>query len=223
VTPLDLPDVPRWVEAHGIAGDPHGWREPAGGGEIVGHDTAKLVVVVGDADASAIAEVARERPQHTLLFAVEREDIVATLRAAARPVERAILHELPDLDAMPDLDGAVPLGDAVLDHVPQALAAELAWAKTRGPVWAAWVDGAPVSFAYAPWRSAKWFDVSVDTLADARQLGLATVVASAMIRDERARGREPVWGADEDNAPSLRLAKRLGFVQVDEIFVAAGR
>jgi hypothetical protein len=151
--------------------------------------------------------------------------VVAALRT--RGVERAILHELPDPSVLPDVEGAAPLGDAALDqvlgHIPPALAAELAWAKTRGPVWAAWVDGAPVSFAYAPWRSGKWFDVSVDTLTGARQLGLGTIVASAMIRDERAKGREPVWGADEDNAPSLRLAKRLGFVQTDEIFVAAGR
>jgi predicted GNAT family acetyltransferase len=86
-------------------------------------------------------------------------------------------------------------------------------------VWAAWVDGEPVSFAYAPWRSASYFDVSVDTLPGVRQLGLATTVAAAMIRDERARGREPVWGADEHNGASLRLAKRLGFEAVDEIWV----
>jgi GNAT superfamily N-acetyltransferase len=221
VISLDLPDVPRWIEAHGIAGDPDGWREPVKGGAIVGHDAAKLAVVVGDAEATAVAEVARERPHHTMLFAIERDDVAAALRA--RGVERAILHALPDPEALPDLEGAAPLGDAALDHVPPALAAELAWAKTRGPVWAAWVDGAPVSFAYAPWRSGKFFDVSIDTLPDARQLGLATLVAAAMIRDERTRGREPVWGADEDNAPSLRLAKRLGFVQTDEIFVAAGR
>jgi L-amino acid N-acyltransferase YncA len=54
----------------------------------------------------------------------------------------------------------------------------------------------------------------------ARQLGLGTLVAAAMIRDERARGREPVWGADEANIASLRLAKRLGFAPVDEIWVA---
>ena len=82
------------------------------------------------------------------------------------------------------------------------------------------VDDEPVSFAYAPWRSARWFDVSVDTLPGARQLGLATIVAAAMIHDERAQGREPVWGADEGNHASLRLAARLGFVAMDEIFVA---
>jgi L-amino acid N-acyltransferase YncA len=76
-----------------------------------------------------------------------------------------------------------------------------------------------VSFAYAPWRSARWFDVSVDTLAEARQLGLARIVATAMIEDERAQGRAPVWGVDEGNLASLRLAQGLGFVKVDELWV----
>jgi hypothetical protein len=42
-----------------------------------------------------------------------------------------------------------------------------------------------------------------------------------MIRGEQASGRDPVWGADEANVASLRLAKRLGFVPVDEIWVCA--
>jgi hypothetical protein len=216
---LDLPDVPRWVEAHGIAGDPDGWRD----GAVVGHDAASLIVVVGEADATAIAQLAGERPHHAILFAIEREDLAAALRSAGRAIDRAILHALPDPSRLPELDGSQPLGDEELDHVPPALAAELAWARGRGTVWTAWVDGVPVSFAYAPWRSAKWFDVSVDTLSGARQLGLATIVAAAMIRDERARGREPVWGADEDNSSSLRLAKRLGFEPIDELWVAAPR
>ena len=62
--------------------------------------------------------------------------------------------------------------------------------------------------------------MSVDTLPGARQLGLATIVASTLIRDERRHGREPVWGADEHNHASLRLAARLGFVPVDELWVA---
>ena len=82
------------------------------------------------------------------------------------------------------------------------------------------LDGLPVSFAYAPWRSARWFDISVETLAGARQLGLTRIVAAAMIQDERAQGREPVWSAGEGNHASLRLAHGLGFVQVDELWVA---
>jgi hypothetical protein len=208
---IELPDLPRWVEAHGIAADPEGWREELGGGFIVGHDRARLIVVAGDVEPGEVAPLA-SRP-HVIL--VEREELGLAL---GRRCERAILHTLPDPAALPDYEGATPLGDA---SAPPPLADELAWARTRGTIWSAWVDGAPVSFAYAPWRSASWFDVSVDTLPGARQLGLGTIVAAAMIRDERAHGREPVWGADEDNVASLRLARRLGFEPVDEIWVCA--
>ena len=220
MTPIDLPDVPRWIEAHGIAGDPEAWREDLAGGFAVGHDAARLVVIAGDAEPDAVARLVAARPTHAALFAIERDDLAVLVRALGRPVERAILHTLPEPDAVPELDGAVPLDDTA--PLPAVLYGELEWARSRGPIWSAWVDGEPVSFAYAPWRSAKWFDVSIDTLPGVRQLGLATIVAAAMIRDERTRGREPVWGADEGNVASLRLAKRLGFEPIDEIWVAAG-
>jgi hypothetical protein len=205
----DLPEIPRWVEAHGIAGDPTHWREELGGGYALGHDAAHLIVIVGDTNPRSLAALVARYPQHALLL--EHQEL------APRPAQRAILHTL-DGD-VPDLDGAMPLpADAPL---PPALAEELSWARTRGTVWCAYLDDEPVSFAYAPWRSARYFDVSVDTLPGARQLGLGMITASAMIREERARGLEPVWGADEENHASLRLAARLGFVAVDEIWVCA--
>jgi hypothetical protein len=219
VRPLDLPDEPRYVEAHGIAADPASWRRELGPGFAVGSDRARLIVVCGEADAGATLRLARAHPQHT--FLVTNDDLAATLRGAGRGVLRAILHTLRDPARLPDPDGAVALAaDAPLAHVPEALRDELRTALAYGEVWAAWVDHAPVSFAYAPWRSPRWFDVSVDTLASARQLGLGTIVAAAMIRGERGRGREPVWGADENNLPSLRLARRLGFRAIDELWVA---
>jgi hypothetical protein len=215
----DLPDEPRYVEAHGIASDPASWRHELGPGFALGSDRARLIVVCGEADPSATLGLARARPGHT--FLVTTDDLAATLRGAGRGVLRAILHTLPDPARLPDLEGAAPLpADASLAHLPEPLREELEAARPLGSIWAAWVDGAPVSFAYAPWRSARWFDVSVDTLATARQLGLGTLVAAAMIRGERARGREAVWGADEHNLPSLRLARRLGFRAVDELWVA---
>lgn len=219
MTPLDLPDEPRYVEAHGIASDPESWRRELGPGFAVGSDRARLIVACGEADASETLALARAHPQHT--FLVVTDDLAATLRGAGRGVVRAILHTLPDPARLPDPDGATLLSPgASLAHLPEALADELRAALAHGPVWAAWVDGAPVSFAYAPWRSARWFDVSVDTIASARQLGLGTLVAAAMIRGERARGREPVWGADEHNAASVGLARRLGFRAADELWVA---
>ncbi len=196
---LGLPDLPRWIEAHGMAADPTSWKRDG----AVGNPRAKLIVITGVARAD---ELRAEFPDHTILTAVR-----PTLLHG-----KALLHTLPDPDSLPELEGAAVLAETPLDHVPPALAEEL---RAGSRVWAAWVDGLPVCFAYAPWRSLTWFDVSVDTLPSARQLGLATLVAAAMIRDERAHGREPVWGADEDNVASRRLAHRLGFVEVDALYV----
>ena len=216
---LGVPDVPRWIEAHGIAADPASWRRALGGGFAVGSDRARLIVVIGDAGAREVAQLAQEMPQHTMLVAIERSDLAA---ATGRGAVRALLHTLPDPATLPELEGAAPLpADAPLSHVSDALAEELAAVRADRTIWCAVVDGLPVAFAYAPWRSARWFDVSVDTLPQARQLGLGRIVAAAMIRDERAQGREPVWGADEGNAASLRLARSLGFVKVDELWVAS--
>jgi len=217
---IALPDEPRWIEAHGIASDPAGWNRSIGGGFALGHDRARLIVVAGEAEPGEVTHLAAAHPQHTLLFAIEREDLAVAMRSARRAIARAILHTLADPTALPDVEGAVPLpAEASLAHLPAALTDELAGARTT--IWTAVVDDKPVAFAYAPWRSAKWFDISVDTLAGFRQLGLGSLVASAMIRDEMQQGRQPVWGADENNAASLRLAKRLGFTPVDEIWVAA--
>ena len=224
IGPLELPDVPRWIEAHGIAADPDGWRRELGGGFAVGSDRARLIVVAGGADPAAVADLAGALPRHTLLIASERADLAA---ATGRRVARAVLHTLPEgagaLGAeAADAAGAVALPpDASLAHLPAALAEELEAVRPHRTIWTVFLDGAPVSFAYAPWRSPRWFDVSVDTLPEARQLGLGRLVAAAMIRDEQAHGRAPVWGADEDNAASLRLARALGLVPVDELWVAA--
>jgi len=216
--PLGIADVPRWIEAHGIAADPASWQRTLGHGRAVASDSARLVVVLGDVDPAGVATLARELPNYTVLCAIERPDLAS---ATGREVVRALLHTLPDPTGLPQFDGAVALpDDASLGHVPAPLAEELASARPHRTIWTAYLDGVPVAFAYAPWRSAAWFDVSVDTLPGARQLGLGRLVAAAMIGDERARGREPVWGADEGNAASRRLARSLGFEHVDELWVA---
>ncbi|MBA3820319.1 MAG: hypothetical protein H0X17_15615, partial [Deltaproteobacteria bacterium] len=52
MTPLDLPDEPRWVEAHGIAAEGTGWRRVLEDGGVVGHDRAKLAVIHGEPPAA---------------------------------------------------------------------------------------------------------------------------------------------------------------------------
>ena len=62
---IDLPDEPRWVEAHGMASDPRSWRTELPGGFAIGHDIAKLIVA--DAAPPAVAAIARDYPQHAIL------------------------------------------------------------------------------------------------------------------------------------------------------------
>lgn len=207
---IALPDLPRWVEAHGMAADPASWRRELPGGFALGSDRARLIVIAGEVERAAIYALAEEHPRHALLL------------GEGYGGERAIVHALPEPDALIELEGAVVLeAGAPLDHLDPSLVDELRATPER--VWCAWVDERPVAFAYAPWRSERWFDISVDVDPSARQLGLGTLVATALILDERTRGREPVWAADEENRASLALAAKLGFVPVDEVWIVPPR
>ncbi len=216
----ELPDEPRWVEATDLLACDDVWIAPAGRGHLIGHDDSKLVIAVGATPASAILAHGPARAGWSLLVVPERAALVEALAAAGWPAERAILHTLPDPDTLPDDTGAAVLAAAAsLAHVPADLALELERARRDRPLWSVALGGVPAAFAYAAARSPRWFDVSIDTLPDFRGLGLATRAAAALIRAERAAGREPVWGAVESNIASLRLAARLGFVPVDQLWV----
>ncbi len=213
------PDLPRFCEARDLllAGAP---VTAIAGGVLVVSVEDQLQVALGPVDVTAAAAAAN--PALTLLCEIERDDLAEALRSGGWIVERAALHTLPDPESLPDDEGAGPMpDDAALDHLPDELRDELRRALRHGPIHTVCVDGAPVSFAYASARTERWFDVAVDTAPGFRQLGLATRVATALIRSERAAGREPVWGAVESNPASLRLAARLGFVATDALWVAS--
>jgi hypothetical protein len=218
-----VPDAPAWVEARAMSLDDDAWAVPDGNGWVLGSDHARLLVAVGAAAARPAIEMLGARHGWTLLAAIERDDLVAAARAVGRTAARAVVHTLPEPDDLPDVSGATLLDrDDDLSHLGPTLAEELSSAMVRGrQIWCARVDDVPASFAFAPWKSERYFDVAVDTAPGYRQLGLATIVAAAMIRGEYAHGREAVWGADEDNTPSIRLARRLGFVVTSALWVIA--
>jgi predicted GNAT family acetyltransferase len=68
-----------------------------------------------------------------------------------------------------------------------------------------------VSWCYAPVETETLWDVAVDTLAPHRRRRLATACFAALANEMERRGKRPVWGALEENAPSMTLAARLGF------------
>ncbi len=215
---FELPDEPRWVEAHGLWAEPDSWIERWPGGAMLGNAAAQLAVVCGQVDGTRARALAAQHCELVVLSAPEAE-----LELPGRRREPAILHALDDGEGVHspgELVAALTPSDS-LAHVPAALARELAWALQRRAVWAAWVEGLPVAFAYASWRSPRHFDVSVETIRGYRQLGLGRLVAQALVADELARGRAAVWGATADNTPSLRLAASLGFVEIDRLCVHA--
>ena len=76
------------------------------------------------------------------------------------------------------------------------------------------VDGRVVALAYTNAMTAGYGDVGVVTDEAWRGRGFASAAGSIVARGIQERGRTPVWSAGEGNAASLRVAAKLGFVEV---------
>jgi GNAT superfamily N-acetyltransferase len=77
----------------------------------------------------------------------------------------------------------------------------------------------PVSFCYVAWETETLWDVSIDTLAEYRGRGLAVPAVFFLIALMKEKHKLPVWGAEESNLASMRLASKLGFAPVDRLAV----
>jgi hypothetical protein len=226
-----LPDEPRWIDARAMLLSGHA--------EVLASTSDGFVVRVQHGALSAIA-VAGRPPCGALRSAVsgttELTPIVAQtidaphVAACLRGVEPAWTHEsaIVHVQRHHPVDPPSPLAPLLvrflepsdrLDHLPPGLQHEMTHAREMTPV-AAVIDGtAAVSFCYPVWVTETLWDVSVDTLEHCRGQGHAARAFRLMADFMRQRGREPVWGALASNAPSLRLAAKLGFRPVDRIEV----
>jgi len=79
--------------------------------------------------------------------------------------------------------------------------------------------GAPVAVCSAGAVTETLWDVGIDTLAGHRRRGHATAAYRALAAHLAETGRDPVWGAEDTNVASLRLADELGFEPVDRLAV----
>jgi RimJ/RimL family protein N-acetyltransferase len=110
-------------------------------------------------------------------------------------------------------------GDA--DHLSR-LSDELSWiAKTwggptglsaSGTAWGAFVAARLVAVACPFFVGGKYEDLGVVTEPEFRGLGLSSACAAGVCADVLRRGRTPSWTTSPDNAASLRVAAKLGFV-----------
>ena len=107
---------------------------------------------------------------------------------------------------------------ALLEAAPPELRASL-WASpgellSEGIAACAIAEGRIVSSALMVASTARYGEVGVYTAEDYRGQGMATAAASLVVGAIRATGRTPVWSAGATNAASLRLAAKLGYVEV---------
>ena len=85
---------------------------------------------------------------------------------------------------------------------------------TDGVAAGAVVEGSLVALAHTNAMTARYGDIGVATDELWRGKGFASSAASIVARRIQERGRTPVWSAGEGNAASLRVAAKLGFVEV---------
>ncbi len=227
-----LPDVPRFVETRamllGGRCEVLGLEEDAAGPSFVTRDGEEgLVCVVGYPAREAVAEaVARNGNAGAVIAMPENDSRVAQVLPGweAQPAALHLLGETERPPGAPEREVRLLSGPDELRLLPPGLRAELRVELGRvlhrgTPVAAAFMGDVPVSFCYVAAETEGFWDVSIDTLEEYRRRGHAAQCAAFMIRYMREKGKRPVWGALESNAPSIGLAANLGFVPVDRVFV----
>jgi GNAT superfamily N-acetyltransferase len=219
-----LPDLPRWVETRGLLLCGRCTVSTSAGGFLVKALDGPLVCCVGRPDPESIREaVADPDPAPDLRVLVPPEEAEHVARAL--PDWRRVSATIHLLEAgrWPAPDPAVDVqllqDDLLLAFLPDGLRSELSWALPRATVAVAFSDDVPASICYSCWETETLWDISIDTVPELRRRGLAEACTAFLMRVMRERGKEPVWGAEDTNIPSLRLAAKMGFAPVDRLIL----
>lgn len=221
-------DLPRHVEARALLLSGRCEVVAEGEGALVCARETPLVCVVGRPGPAAFARVLAGPGEREFLAPADERGFVE----AALPqweAEEAAVHVLPAGAPLPPAASGVAVGclepgdQDLLPALPDELDHELRTALGHGPVVVAFAGDKPAGFAYAPWVTEGFFDVSVDTLVPFRRRGLGEAAARELMILQGASGRRPVWGAVASNRASLHLAGKLGFREVDRLVVLTRR
>ena len=149
-----------------------------------------------------------------LVPAVHARELERPVAVAAGTLEISTLEDvyhvldgpLAEVSIHPDVRLLTADDVGLLEGMPQ-----LASHAGEAIVAAAIVEGEIVSLAHTFAWSPRYVDLGVTTHEDWRGQGLATSAAALVAAEVVLRGRVPVWSCGASNAPSLRIARRLGF------------
>jgi len=220
-----LPDTAAYVDTRGLLlsrpcevfGD-----DPGTGDFVVRGRDSELICVAGKPPAAAIRQaIKKSGPMVTVLSNLDNADFVASVLPDWQK-NTAILHELKHasliesrLDFHVDFISPEQIGSIEVDAPDLAGELEREFAFT--PIAATFVAGKPVSFCFPTFETESLWDVSIETLAAFRRRGYAAACFNFIQKHMQKEGKRPIWGAEIDNKASLRLARKLGFVAVDEV------
>lgn len=217
-----LPDLPLWVETRDLLL----WE----GSKLIENATRSGFVVwsaedgsgsvVGDPEPDALALAASDVTE-LLAFSDNIDRVRALLPEFG--AELATVFSAPEQlpTAPPHRCREISLSEiAAQDHLPDDLLSELSDVAEDGVAVVAAFDGVlPVAFAYVASETGSLWDVSIDTIQSHRRQGYAAAAVLHLMRKMREKGKSAVWGALESNRASASLARRLGFVENNRLWV----
>jgi RimJ/RimL family protein N-acetyltransferase len=93
---------------------------------------------------------------------------------------------------------------------------DLRTSLTKGLVAGAIVERKVVATCFVAARVQRYVDIGVYVMENYRRRGLATAAASLVTRSVQSEGLIPVWSCGSHNVPSLKLARKLGFIEVSK-------
>jgi RimJ/RimL family protein N-acetyltransferase len=135
------------------------------------------------------------------------DDIYHVPRGRVLPLESQSVRWLT-------LDDLVLLESLPREAQPVGFWGGLRTSLVEGLVAGALFEGKVVATSFVAARGQRYADIGVYTLENYRRRGLATIAASVVAQSVQSDGLIPVWSCGSDNVPSLKLARRLGFIEV---------
>ncbi len=208
-----IPDEPVWVEL----------RAALRGAECVVFGAPPNVAVATDDEVFVHGAPPREALERALRHCPDGELVVPRPAAIGLPVaqlRRVVVHLHGGRPLPRAAHGTRRLGNGELGHLDAGLRAEVEDALAHGEVMVTEnPSGEPVSFCYAGAVTERWWDVAVDTVEGFQRQGRASAVVRAVFTTQAALGRQAVWQAEVTNEGSVALARHLGFVAVDELYL----
>lgn len=218
-----LPDAPRLVETRAmlragtcdVYGDPDAY--------VARSRIVPLGAVIGTPPGELLRGLLDGAPADFELLV--QPDDVGHVRSALRGwrTRSATMHVRP-LDA-PALPSPRPGLDVRVANPPDAPSVHALpagwrlWASISAAFATTWVNGHPVAICEAVATTETWWEVGVGTLDGHRRRGYARAAFLALTPAMSSRGLRVTWGALDDNDASLEMARSLGFVPAERLWL----